>query len=669
MLLSAGRPPLLITGGVGFIGCNLADRLATEGESVLVHDSLVRPGVEANLAWLRKRHPRRVSTVIADVRDPAGLQDAVTDAAAVFHLAAQVAVTTSLVAPRDDLGVNLLGTFNLLEALRRKPVPCVFARTNKVYGGLHDLELTLAGQSYVPADPSFRRGVNECQTLDFRTPYGCSKGAADQYVLDYARHFGLLTVVLRMSCIYGPRQRGTEDQGWVAHFLLRALAGEPITIYGDGCQVRDVLFVDDAVRAYTAAWRRADRVAGQAFNLGGGPGNAVSLLQLIHHIEDLLDRPVEQQLAPWRPDDQRYYVSDTRKLRAALEQPEPLHWRAGVATLLNWMTDDGNRRSVRVAHGAALINPAWRFEHSIYFGCREPHLPLEFGYAKAALERHGHAVLLLDGHLFGLGADCLADAAQDFGADLSVVTSAPSYLFWRCAPPELRVPRDLIQRLHRRGIRTAAVGPHGSATPETTLNKLGADIVLRDECEDAIVALADTDAPMMVAGAAWREADGSVQVNGPPQATAFVDTPPLDWQDEWVARHRHHHHRFDAHADVPGAEVEASRGCPYACSFCAKIDFRDRYRRRRLDLLLTEIDALINQGVGYLYFIDEIFLPQRLLLEALCERDVTFGMQTRIDLWKPELIDLLGSAGCVSIEAGVESLTLAGRAAACQRTN
>jgi B12-binding domain/radical SAM domain protein of rhizo-twelve system len=243
-----------------------------------------------------------------------------------------------------------------------------------------------------------------------------------------------------------------------------------------------------------------------------------------------------------------------------------------------------------------------------------------------------HDTLMLDGHLFGCDAATVAAAANAFAPGMVVMTTAPSYLFWRCAPPELRVPRDMIARLSGTGVMTVAVGPHGSATPRAALRKLGVDVVLRGECEEAIAALADAGTPSAVAGAAWRDDSGRVRVNGGPQATGFVDTPPLAWPDEWVRRHRHHHHRFDAAPDVPDAEVEASRGCPYACTFCAKIDFRDRYRRRRLDLLLAEIDALIRQGVGYLYFIDEIFLPQRPLLEALCRRDVQFGIQTRIDL-------------------------------------
>jgi CDP-paratose 2-epimerase len=348
--------PLLITGGAGFIGSNLADRLATEGENVLIYDSLARPGVELNLDWLRKRHPSRIAVVIADVRNTADVRDAVCDAAGVFHLAAQVAVTTSLQDPREDFEVNLLGTLNVLEALRHSRVPCVFASTNKVYGDVGGLGLVLAGNAYAPRNPSFQHGVDEQQPLDLRTPYGCSKGAADQYVLDYSRHFGVPTVVLRMSCIYGPRQFGTEDQGWVAHFVLHALAGKPVTIFGDGRQVRDVLFVDDAVRTYIDALRNADRLAGRAFNLGGGPANAVSLLQLIRHIERLIGRPIERYFAPWRPEDQRYYVSDTRRLAEALNVPEPTPWRTGVAALLRWLADnrDVSPRSRRMRTAGAV---------------------------------------------------------------------------------------------------------------------------------------------------------------------------------------------------------------------------------------------------------------------------------------------------------------------------
>ncbi len=310
----------------------------------------------------------------------------------------------------------------------------------------------------------------------------------------------------------------------------------------------------------------------------------------------------------------------------------------------------------------ALVNPPWTFRNSIYFGCRAPHLPLELGYAAALLREAGHEVLLLDAHLNGQSTEAAADAVADFGADMTVVTTAPTYLFWRCAPPELRVPREFLAALGRRGGRTVAVGPHGSATPRPTLDKLGVDVVVRGECEEIVLRLAEAQDLRAVPAIAFRE-NGAITVTGSPHSSRFTDLPALRWPAEWLARHTHHHHRFDREPDGPGAEVEASRGCPYSCSFCAKIDFRDKYRRRDTEIVVAEIDGLIAAGVTYVYFIDEIFLPQKPLLEALVARDVRFGIQTRIDLWKPDMLDLLGQAGCVSIEAGVESLTEAGRAA------
>jgi B12-binding domain/radical SAM domain protein of rhizo-twelve system len=310
----------------------------------------------------------------------------------------------------------------------------------------------------------------------------------------------------------------------------------------------------------------------------------------------------------------------------------------------------------------ALVNPLWRYDNSIYFGCREAHLPLELGYAKALLEGAGHEVLLLDGQLQSLTNGELADTVAEYAPAMTVVTTAPTYLFWRCAPPELRIPREFLDALGWRGGLTVAVGPHGSATPKATLEKLGCDAVVRGECEEVLVALAGARKLGEIPSLAFR-IDGDVVVTGPPAATAFSMAPALTWPDAWVQHHGHHHHRFDREPTGPGAEVEASRGCPYNCSFCAKIDFRDKYRRRDLSILLREIDGLIAQGVRYVYFVDEIFLPWRELLEALQVRDVEFGVQTRIDLWKPEMLDLLGAAGCVSIEAGVESLTYEGRAA------
>src|SRR5690625_204520 len=308
----------------------------------------------------------------------------------------------------------------------------------------------------------------------------------------------------------------------------------------------------------------------------------------------------------------------------------------------------------------ALINPPWSFDGSIYFGCRDEYLPLELGYAAELLGRAGHEARIFDGALDGLDIAGLAGAVADYAPGMTVLTTAPTYLFWRCAQPELRVPRAFLDQLGMAGGLTVAVGPHGSATPGAALAKLGCDVVIRGECEETVVDLANDRRWREVPGLAWHE-NGNLVVNGPPRAATFTDLPALHWPDAWIRRHRHHHHRFDAAPDGPGAEIEASRGCPYNCSFCAKIDFRDRYRRRDLDEIASEIDALIAQGVEYIYFVAEIFLPWPELLELLVPRPIRFGIQTRIDLWKPEMIRLLGNAGCVSVEAGVESLTEAGR--------
>ena len=333
---------ILVTGGAGFIGCNIADRLARDGHRVRVYDALARPGVETNLAWLQSNHGDAIDPVIADIRDADRLAAATEGCTAVFHMAAQVAVTTSLVDPLDDFGINIAGTLHLLEALRRRgdKVPLILASTNKVYGDLADIEFPLEGDAYVPADAEIRaHGIGEARPLDFHTPYGCSKGAADQYVLDYARSFGLPTAVLRMSCIYGPRQMGTEDQGWVAHFLIRALEGRAITLYGDGYQVRDILDVADAVDAYMAVWRNIDRVSGRAFNLGGGPANAVSLRTLLAHIGALVGREVDLSFEDWRAGDQRYFVADTRAIAAELALAPAKPWRLGVTELAHWLSE------------------------------------------------------------------------------------------------------------------------------------------------------------------------------------------------------------------------------------------------------------------------------------------------------------------------------------------
>ncbi len=329
-----------MVGGAGFIGSNLTDALVQEGSEVIVYDNLARPGVELNLEWLSGNHRSRIHFIRADVGDTDTLGDAVADAKAVFHLAAQVAVTSSFQEPLTDFAVNAQGTLNVLEAVRRRApkIPIIFASTNKVYGGLNGLQLDSTAGRHLPSDPSLRQsGVDETFPLDFCTPYGCSKGAADQYVLDYAHSFGLRTAVLRMSCIYGPRQFGTEDQGWLAHFLISALRGTPITIYGDGLQVRDVLHVQDAVRAYLDVLAGIGRHSGRAFNLGGGPSNAVSLREVIEEITLITGRSLRCIPGAWRGGDQLYFVANTGALRKAVGWSPAIGWRAGLRDLADWL--------------------------------------------------------------------------------------------------------------------------------------------------------------------------------------------------------------------------------------------------------------------------------------------------------------------------------------------
>lgn len=337
---SASNKPILITGGCGFIGCNLADRLAARGDRVSILDNLARAGVRENAQWLKSRHLDRVNIAVADVRDPIPVIDAVREARAVLHLAAQVAVTSSLERPIEDFDTNARGTINVLEAVRlhNPSAPVVFASTNKVYGRLvDDAQIGKRGRRYVPSDPALARGVVESAPLDFYSPYGCSKGTADQYVRDYARVFGLRTVVLRMSCIYGPRQFGTEDQGWIAHFLLSALRGDPLTIYGDGFQVRDALYVADAVDAWIGVLDQIDRTHGRIFNLGGGPANSASLLELIELIARLTNHGISHSFADWRPGDQPWYVSDVSGLHDAIGWEPATSLLDGLASLQDWL--------------------------------------------------------------------------------------------------------------------------------------------------------------------------------------------------------------------------------------------------------------------------------------------------------------------------------------------
>jgi len=338
----------LITGGAGFIGCNLAQRLARQGTPVTVFDNLSRPGVERNLELLRAEYPDRIEVVVGDVRNTQQLRAVVRRASAVYHFAAQVAVTTSLVDPRHDFEVNAQGTLNVLEAIRELPKPpsLLYTSTNKVYGSASDVRLREEETRYVPVLSRLGlRGISERRGLDFHSPYGCSKGCADQYVRDYARSFGLPAVVFRMSCIYGPHQMGNEDQGWVAHFLIRALRGETITLFGDGKQVRDVLFVDDLTDAMVRVSERAHQLSGRAFNVGGGPGNTISLLELLELISDMTGQRATVDFQPTRVGDQRYYVSNVAKLTAAIGWKPTTGVEAGVERLADWLRRTSTRKA------------------------------------------------------------------------------------------------------------------------------------------------------------------------------------------------------------------------------------------------------------------------------------------------------------------------------------
>jgi CDP-paratose 2-epimerase len=344
---SGKAPAIVVVGGAGFIGSNLAESFLREGRRVVILDNLSRPGVVENLRWLQERYGDLVSPVVEDIRDAKAIAPVFRKAGAVFHFAAQTAVTTSLARPVDDFEVNALGTVNVLEAIRTvaPDAPIIFASTNKVYGNLSGLEVVRRAERYEPADQAVAsHGIGEDQKLDFCTPYGCSKGVADQYVLDYAKSYGLRTAVLRMSCIYGPRQFGTEDQGWVAHFLIKALRNEPISIYGDGRQVRDILHVRDAVSAYRCLLDHIDAAQGQAYNLGGGPANAVSILAVLREIEQLLGRHLSVDYNEWRAGDQVYFVADTRRLQRTLGWTSTITWRDGLRDLHDWLAEIDARR-------------------------------------------------------------------------------------------------------------------------------------------------------------------------------------------------------------------------------------------------------------------------------------------------------------------------------------
>lgn len=332
---------VLITGGAGFVGVNLAHHLLNMGHKVIIYDNLSRPGVEKNLEWILSQHENKnIWVEIADIRNYFNLKKVMEYSQMVFHLAGQVAVTTSLQDPSFDFDVNIRGTFNLLESIRTSEhqPPVIFTSTNKVYGNLNNIEFDQKDLRYSPSDPEIQKyGINEDQPLDFHSPYGSSKGAAEQYVLDYARSYNLNAVVFRMSCIYGPHQFGTEDQGWVAHFLINAIKEKGLYIYGNGKQVRDILFVGDLVKAFQLAWENIEKISGEAFNIGGGAENTISLLELINMIEIKNDQKIDLTFEETRTGDQVYYVSDSRKFNKAVGWAPSVPLSEGIDILNSWL--------------------------------------------------------------------------------------------------------------------------------------------------------------------------------------------------------------------------------------------------------------------------------------------------------------------------------------------
>jgi CDP-paratose 2-epimerase len=333
-----------VTGGAGFIGSNYVSRLLERGEKVTVYDNLSRAGAPRNLKWLQETYGEKsFNLVVGDVRDAGQLVVSAREADVIVHLAGQVAVTTSVVKPREDFEINALGTFNVLEAARqneRQPV-FIYASTNKVYGGMEDVKVVERGQRWEYESLPF--GASESQPLDFHSPYGCSKGAGDQYVRDYARIYDLPTVVLRQSCIYGPRQFGVEDQGWVAWMVIAAVTGRQITIYGDGKQIRDLLHVYDLCDAYDIVIQNIAQVKGEVFNLGGGPQNTMSIwTEFGPRLEKLLGREIPVARGDWRPGDQKVFVADIRKAEKMLDWKPKYDVERGVRQLFDWVNANKN---------------------------------------------------------------------------------------------------------------------------------------------------------------------------------------------------------------------------------------------------------------------------------------------------------------------------------------
>ena len=332
----------LITGGAGFIGSNYASRCISRGDKIVIFDNLSRAGSKRNILWLEETYGKNsFELVVADVRDAAAIQSASRNASRILHLAGQVAVTTSVTDPRNDFDINALGTFNTLEAARlsgNNP-GFLFSSTNKVYGGMENVRVVEKDTRYDYAD--LPEGASEEQLLDFHSPYGCSKGCGDQYVRDYARIYNLPTVVFRQSCIYGTRQFGVEDQGWVAWFVIAALTGKSISIYGDGKQVRDILFVEDLCDAYDLAFGQIPQISGQVFNIGGGRKNTISIwMEFKPILEKLLGKKIETTQSDWRPGDQPVFISDIRKANKLLNWSPKVNAEEGISKLFAWVKEN-----------------------------------------------------------------------------------------------------------------------------------------------------------------------------------------------------------------------------------------------------------------------------------------------------------------------------------------
>ena len=330
----------LVIGGAGFIGSNLADYLLKKDESVTIFDNFSRKGTLSNLEWLQANYPQ-LKVAKGDIRfDQDKLKKEIENSDIVYHLAAQVAVTTSVINPREDFEINALGTFNVLEAIRQsknRPI-LIYASTNKVYGRMEDVGIIERNNRY--EYKNLPNGISEEKPLDFYSPYGCSKGTGDQYVRDYSRIYGLKTVVFRQSCIYGPRQFGVEDQGWVAWFTIAAILGKPVTIYGDGKQVRDILYVNDLINAYELAISNIKKTSGKIYNIGGGPKNTLSLLELIAYLEEFLDKKIGYSFADWRPGDQPVFICDISKAKKEFSWEPKANTKQGIKSLFKWVKDN-----------------------------------------------------------------------------------------------------------------------------------------------------------------------------------------------------------------------------------------------------------------------------------------------------------------------------------------